>query len=62
MILKRTKEGSQFLCFNLDSNTGGRIFNYNTPEIRNKKIEVLQVAYINGNEYDVIIEFKYLED
>lgn len=60
MLLKKTKEGSQFFSFHISSDTARSILGRKTPMLNDKYINILQVAYINDEDYNMIIEFEYI--
>lgn len=61
MLLQKTKEGSQFHRFHNSSEVAKTIFTTGVPQINSKKINVLQVLFVEDKNYNIIIEFEYIE-
>lgn len=60
MHLVKTQEGSQFYRFHDNSSVANECLTCETPKINGNKVEVLQIAYVNSEKYNVIIEFVYV--
>ena len=61
MLLQKTKEGSQFYRFHNASEVAKTIFTVGVPAINSKRINVLQVLFVEDKNYNMIIEFEYIE-
>jgi len=60
--LSKTQEGSQFYRFHDNSEIAEKVFTSKVPMINEKKVEVLQVLYVDSSKYNVMIEFIYKGD
>ena len=61
MLLQKTKEGSQFHRFHNSSEVAKTIFTAGVPTIHNKRVNVLQVLFVEDKNYNILIEFEYIE-
>ena len=61
MLLQKTKEGSQFYRFHNASEVSKTIFTGGVPAINSKRVNVLQVLFVEDTNYNMIIEFEYIE-
>ena len=61
MLLQKIKEGSQFHRFHNSSEVAKTIFTAGVPTINNKRVNVLQVLFVEDKNYNIIIEFEYIE-
>lgn len=59
MLLQRTKEGSQFYRFHENSEVAKTCLTTSTPKIDGREVDILQIAYVDSKNYNIIIEFIY---
>ena len=62
MHLVKTQEGSQFYRFHDISEAANECLTYKTPMINGRKVDILQIAYIEDVKYNVLVEFVYKMD
>lgn len=61
MLIQKTKDGSQFHRFHNSSKIADAILTTGTPSINGKPINVLQILFVEDKNYNIIIEFEYIE-
>lgn len=61
MHLMKTQEGSQFYRFHDSSPVAEQCLTSKTPKIDDRKVEILQIAYVESVKFNVLVEFIYVD-